>query len=1533
MKKVLNKRFKKSFTLKISLLMIFTLTSSILRINAFKSRTPDGLYSTISGEENNELIDPFFNFIQENKNDTNVNCSIQYTIPSGVVDNGSIMYFYSKDHGSTFTPVDARDDPFNNSKIDTFWTFLNKDSGTIIESNAKLNIKDDGMHDWIGRVGQPPRKDAPAIIQETWNDFNASVLLNSSSINGLWEKAGILLQTNNMMMSFHVQINSEGDKVIGIYISQKGYILKLFEEKIANSSIGWINLNLERRKDDFYFRFSDSPSGLDSRLLMKKSLLVNQTAQVGLFSSLGASASFSNWSISPNIDIDIFSNTSGLIKAQEIPFSKFDSDNYIHFYINSTGGDAYSNDYQVRIDASSGNVKFREVTPLNTNDVTPNVKVYMSALDIGYFAEKIDKDSIYFGYQKDGRRPTHFINPHDDSFYSMNNVTDSLSRYWKVTNKPNLKVKIDPSAGLCNLSDSNNSRWDNKIKTAPLVTQEMHGDFQITAKLLFEDGIYSSGGIIVVINDTTYYSLKVKHLDGSKVLLNATISINNIITETFSSSINYIKEPAIWLRILRQNDEWAFSYSLSGGSYNIFYTMVKASINVDENFQIGLVVEDNSTLIVDSWEVSPSICFKFEMGGLPKYYFGIYDIPFNQYSRDYNTLQLKIQDIENVTSFSNVFYINITSRDFTGTSILLSEQDMINLLDDNGDIKWSIYNPNTLDVEMLQSGDVLATSGLPGSGHVRIININNTVIRDLISVGGIPLSWPHDADMLPNGNILIADTGNNRAVEINENNEVIWQWTPFKHFLECDFPKEGGAHLNDVDRLSNGNTLISLRNLDTIVEVNQEGEIVWQYGEPGSGLLNHPHNPDRLLNGDTIICDSENNRIIQVTKEHKINWIFKPVDDNGNPMLGWPRDADVLPNGMILISDTQVNGHGKNGIFMVDRETKEFRWELESSGPVYDADVVITNEPEIKILLPINTTYNSRLIEVYMNASSPFVNTYYMVHDKNTGQDIFGKPREYLGRTDILLESGHSYTLTAWANSSGDLGGGSPQDDSISITTTKTTNISFNIDLESEVSSSRPALPFNGLVLLTSDNPASLIEVDPLMNVIWKYEFPIPDVKKVIFSTVLGVDVMPNGHLLSCLNVVYENFTMVSRVIESDHDGKIFWQYSDFISGDAVIGGGYHDVDYLPGSDSFIIADTNRERVIEVNRTGDITWSWYPKDYYPVEGNESDIYHLNDVDRLPDGNTLISLRNLNMIVEVDKRGFVVWTLGGPYYSNFLGKQHNPLRLTNGNTMICDSGNNRIIEVDKNGNIVWSTQDFPNITLNFPRGVEYLPNGNLLISDSLNNRDLVIDKQGNILWEYDDAELAYDADFTSFQKPYIEIVPNNALSRGNNHEGTPLSFKINVFTINASKIHYEIFSESVENNLILSGVVEDNNSLVELPDLSPGNYVIRAWYSDNYSSVFMATSDHLPRTGESFYKFTIEEQAQLKLLGGLVSTLSIVGTIGIITYIHQKNSHGKVRFHARNLLKLNRSSKIHGDDELENEKYKDEIDSLKLDFDN
>ncbi|MFX1252795.1 MAG: aryl-sulfate sulfotransferase [Promethearchaeota archaeon] len=272
-------------------------------------------------------------------------------------------------------------------------------------------------------------------------------------------------------------------------------------------------------------------------------------------------------------------------------------------------------------------------------------------------------------------------------------------------------------------------------------------------------------------------------------------------------------------------------------------------------------------------------------------------------------------------------------------------------------------NGNTL-ISTLSSGEFLnfffaVKSGInasvtPNNAEHKIFEVdqNGNTIWEFTG-----LSFPHEVLELPNGHLLIADTGYDRVIEINyPNKDIVWEWKPelinwtkvnpswgSDHYYNSKIAFDW-THLNDVDfkQYETWNAcLVSIRNFDLVVEINYTAEkigspnnpnnIVWFYGEYNNKeLLNRQHNPDYLSNGNIIIADSGNNRIIEVnyTTRERV-WQY----EGG---LDWPRDATELPNGNILITDSE-----NNRIFEVNKVSKETIWTFKGELTLpYEAEIL-----------------------------------------------------------------------------------------------------------------------------------------------------------------------------------------------------------------------------------------------------------------------------------------------------------------------------------------------------------------------------------------------------------------------------------------------------------------------------------------------------------------------------------------------------------------------------------------------------------------
>lgn len=197
----------------------------------------------------------------------------------------------------------------------------------------------------------------------------------------------------------------------------------------------------------------------------------------------------------------------------------------------------------------------------------------------------------------------------------------------------------------------------------------------------------------------------------------------------------------------------------------------------------------------------------------------------------------------------------------------------------------------------------------------------------------------------------------------------------------------------------------------------------------------------------------------------------------------------------------------------------------------------------------------------------------------------------------------------------------------------------------------------------------------------------------------------------------------------------------------------WHDADQI-NSTHYVVADIARDRVFIVDvRTGQKTWMWNASAAYNRSSGGSypgDWTHINDVEVLPDGRIMASLRNQDSVVFIEPGEGLQenWTLGSDNNHSVLFGQHNPdyVPASRGGpaVLLADSENNRVVEYQRvNGSwkLSWAWSDSQ---LQWPRDADRLPNGHTLIVDSNGGRVLEVDENGEIVWSMA-ISLPYDAE--------------------------------------------------------------------------------------------------------------------------------------------------------------------------------------------
>ncbi|MDX5987409.1 MULTISPECIES: aryl-sulfate sulfotransferase [Haloferax] len=287
------------------------------------------------------------------------------------------------------------------------------------------------------------------------------------------------------------------------------------------------------------------------------------------------------------------------------------------------------------------------------------------------------------------------------------------------------------------------------------------------------------------------------------------------------------------------------------------------------------------------------------------------------------------------------------------------------------------------DVDPVGDNDILVSATIPqGTVVVRFDRLTGKVVWS----EQLPYHDTHDVDSLGDGKLLIANmrqynettsVSNDRLLVYDRHeDEVVWEWLFHEHYPNST---DGGfagdwTHVNDVDKVGDGLYLASPRNFDQVIVVNRStGEIELRLGEDDTReILHRQHNPDLIRgpNGSVsvLVADSENDRVVEYTRhceDGKVGVVEADPEDcewertwtlAGG--LNWPRDADRLPNGNTLVTDTLNH--------RVIEVTPEGRivWEYYATWGPYDAERIGTGDgsngpPMVSIDAPKHATLSN----------------------------------------------------------------------------------------------------------------------------------------------------------------------------------------------------------------------------------------------------------------------------------------------------------------------------------------------------------------------------------------------------------------------------------------------------------------------------------------------------------------------------------------------------------------------------------------------
>lgn len=263
------------------------------------------------------------------------------------------------------------------------------------------------------------------------------------------------------------------------------------------------------------------------------------------------------------------------------------------------------------------------------------------------------------------------------------------------------------------------------------------------------------------------------------------------------------------------------------------------------------------------------------------------------------------------------------------------------IADDSGEpVYWQRMPPgiSAIDFKQQPDGSLTYFDSQTAGWHVldntysttRIITATNGYTADLHDLQILPngdalflIYDPHQIDMshIISGGVTTATVIGLVIQEIDTTNLPVFQWSSWDHFLITDTYQSltttvvDYVHGNALKRDTDGNLLLSSRDMSEITKIGRDGHILWRLGgknnqftitDPG-GPFSYQHDIQRLPNGDLSMFDNHNTAGPSRALEYQIDesarvvtntWQFSNSPPEFGPFTG---DNQYLPDGHRLI--------------------------------------------------------------------------------------------------------------------------------------------------------------------------------------------------------------------------------------------------------------------------------------------------------------------------------------------------------------------------------------------------------------------------------------------------------------------------------------------------------------------------------------------------------------------------------------------------------------------------------------------------------
>ncbi len=175
----------------------------------------------------------------------------------------------------------------------------------------------------------------------------------------------------------------------------------------------------------------------------------------------------------------------------------------------------------------------------------------------------------------------------------------------------------------------------------------------------------------------------------------------------------------------------------------------------------------------------------------------------------------------------------------------------------------------------------------------------------------------HFFELLPNGDVLIAETMLSRLVEIGRDGRVK------KEIPVPSNPAKINSHqFRGVRKTADGHYWLCMMEESKIVELSSEGAVLREFPMPG-----HPCEALRLPDGHLLVTMYGPARVAEFDEQLRVVWEIAQNELPGNP-LRIPFGVERLPNGNTLVCNSLHSFMGKQPQAFEVTPDKRVVWEL-----------------------------------------------------------------------------------------------------------------------------------------------------------------------------------------------------------------------------------------------------------------------------------------------------------------------------------------------------------------------------------------------------------------------------------------------------------------------------------------------------------------------------------------------------------------------------------------------------------------------------